>query len=244
MRNANLWNTITCSRILGKYEDQKRHDRHLRELATMKPCVDTTEPKKFAFLKYRTNTRELQRNRANEIQLENRLLLQKMLEIDARPPMAKQPIKAEKSLHAQIQTRELDRITMENRLLLRRLERCKGTVDDPDFLRKKERKRQMLLREMGENSNRYRRDIQLRLPPTPRDRTVLRDYIDTPPRAIDEAIAHRFEQFKRNYTEHMQNHMFLPDEPNKLDQPSRITESSANKLMENIQRPPIGSTTI
>ena len=41
-------------------------------------------PQEFPHLKHKMKTRELQKDRANEIQLENRILLQKMLNIDTR----------------------------------------------------------------------------------------------------------------------------------------------------------------
>ncbi|CAD7924827.1 unnamed protein product [Amoebophrya sp. A120] len=212
MKNANIWNVKVCNRILQKKEDQAKHESHLRHLATVKPCVDTTEPTRYVHLKYKTNTRELQRNRANEIQLENRILLQKMLEIDTRKIDLLHPVKAEKSLHAQLHTRESDRITRENRLLLKRLEQCKGTLGDPNAMGRQEAKRQTLLTKMGANSNRYRRDIQLRVPPTPRSMPTKTKMPHWNP---DKEMTDRFENFKKNYQKHMQDHVFVSDEGGK-----------------------------
>mmetsp|Transcript_13187 Transcript_13187/g.32204 ORF Transcript_13187/g.32204 Transcript_13187/m.32204 type:complete len:223 (+) Transcript_13187:916-1584(+) len=209
MKNNNVWNLKHCNRIVGKKEDQAKQESHLRHLATVKPCVDTAEPVRYVHLKYKTNTRELQRNRANEIQLENRILLQKMLEIDTRHVDLRQPVKAEKSLHAQLHTRESDRITRENRMLLKRLENCRGTLGDPASMCKQENKRQTLLTKMGANSNRYRRDIQLRIPPTPRGMPKPEGL---PPWNPDKDMTQRFETFKRNYQKHMQDHVFISED--------------------------------
>ena len=84
MSKMNSWSIVAVNRLTGEKEEKAKHETHLRQLATMRPCVDSTEPKRFPHLKYRLKTRELQRDRANEIQLENRILLKKMLEIDGR----------------------------------------------------------------------------------------------------------------------------------------------------------------
>ena len=88
--------------------------------------IDNSTPQRFPHLQHKLKTRELQKDRANEIQLENRILLQKMLLIDARQAQSPQEIadrkRGPRSLHAGFQSRELDRITRENRELLKRLE--------------------------------------------------------------------------------------------------------------------------
>ena len=133
----------------------------------MRHSIDNGSPQQFPHLQHKLKTRELQKDRANEIQLENRILLQKMLLIDSRHGSAgdMSEKRGPRSLHAGFQSRELDRITRENRDLLKRLE---ATSNGPTGVRKKmlqaDQERMQLIGRINENSNSWRRDVNLRLP--------------------------------------------------------------------------------
>ena len=82
--HGNAWTLTTVNRLCAQKEDQHKHETHLRHIATVRPSVDNNSPKRYPHLQHKLKTRELQKDRANEIQLENRILLQKMLSIDTR----------------------------------------------------------------------------------------------------------------------------------------------------------------
>merc|ERR1712194_128103 len=130
----------------------------------MGPSVDNSSPKRFPHLEYRLKTRELRKDHANEIQLEDRTLLQKMLTIDTRKMPSGPGSSAAPTLHAPAQNRELDRITRANRQLLTRLEKTQSSMGTASKHNKEEAERKLLLQKMNANSNRWKRDLMLRVP--------------------------------------------------------------------------------
>merc|ERR1711953_1353439 len=102
----------------------QRHERHIRALEGTRGMVDHSAPREHSHLRSKPKTRKLQEDRAAEVQLENRILLQKMLNIDTKPSqfsgesLASQRV-APRSLHGGANRRELDRITHENQALLK-----------------------------------------------------------------------------------------------------------------------------
>jgi len=134
--------------------------------------VEHKAPKEYAHLRSKPKTRKLQEDRAAEIQLENRILLQKMLNIDTKPSqlsaesMTSQRVPP-KSLHGSSQRRELDRITEANQDMLRRLQGAKPSIN-PDKWMDDEIDRQALKYRLSQNSCRGK-TYQLPMPPKPVD---------------------------------------------------------------------------
>merc|ERR1719296_260106 len=94
--------------------------------------VDSKKPKEHVHLRNKVKTKKLQEDRAAEIQLENRILLQKMLNIDTKPGEVAKGLSAPRpaqTLHGPHQRRELDRITDANQEFLKRLQGAKPTID-------------------------------------------------------------------------------------------------------------------
>mmetsp|Transcript_48380 Transcript_48380/g.149456 ORF Transcript_48380/g.149456 Transcript_48380/m.149456 type:complete len:223 (+) Transcript_48380:142-810(+) len=160
----------SCNRLIAERMENSRHDKHLRALEGTRGMVDSSAPKDHTHLKSKPKTRKLQEDRAAEIQLENRILLQKMLNIDTKPSQ----IAAEsstrdrvqpRSLHGESQRRELDRITGENQDLLKRLQNAKASVD-PRGWEDEEVDRQALKYRLSQNSCRGRAP-KLRMPERP-----------------------------------------------------------------------------
>lgn len=96
--------------------------------------VDHGPPREHPHLRSKPKTKKLQEDRAAEIQLENRILLQKMLNIDTKPSnlsvdsLTSQYIPP-RSLHGGSQQRELEQITGENHELLKRLQNAKPSIN-------------------------------------------------------------------------------------------------------------------
>merc|ERR1719298_129354 len=109
---ANSWNATHCNRITSERTERARHEKHLFALQTIRGAVDHYTPADQPHLRAKLKTKKLQEDRAAEIQLENRILLQKMLNIDTKPSdlssetMVKNRVKP-KSLHGGSQRREL-----------------------------------------------------------------------------------------------------------------------------------------
>ncbi|CAE7530356.1 Cfap97d1 [Symbiodinium necroappetens] len=163
---GNLWNMSTCNRLVAERTELRRHEKHLQALESTRGLVDAKQPKDHAHLRNKLKTRKLQEDRAAEIQLENRILLQKMLNIDTKPSQisdaqtstATRP----RSLHGESQRREAGRIAAENQALLQRLQNTKPSID-PRAWDEEEVDRQALKFRLSQNSS-AGRVMKLRMP--------------------------------------------------------------------------------
>jgi len=165
--NGNIWTMSSCNRLVAERIEGKRHEKHLRALESTRGMVDSTEPQQHPHLRSKPKTRKLQEDRAAEIQLENRILLQKMLNIDTKPSELGAQMSAghtqARSLHGGAQRKELDRITNANQDLLKRLQSAKASID-PRQWEDEEVDRQALKYRLSQNSCRGRAP-NLALPP-------------------------------------------------------------------------------
>lgn len=158
--HGNSWNMSCCNRLVNERMENNKHEKHIRALETSKGRVDAAPPAAQIHLKSKPKTRKLQEDRASEIQLENRILLQKMLNIDTKPStlsseaLTNQRV-APRSLHGNAHRRELDRITEANQELLKRLQTTKPSID-PRSWEDEEMDRQALKFRLSQNSCRGR----------------------------------------------------------------------------------------
>eukprot|EP00927_Polykrikos_kofoidii_P039775 TRINITY_DN34084_c0_g1_i1.p1 TRINITY_DN34084_c0_g1~~TRINITY_DN34084_c0_g1_i1.p1 ORF type:complete len:222 (-),score=61.94 TRINITY_DN34084_c0_g1_i1:39-704(-) len=171
---GNVWNLSSCNRLVAERIEGRRHEKHVKALETSKGLVDHHAPKEQKHLNAKPKTRKLQEDRAAEIQLENRILLQKMLNIDTKPsPFSGEALMHQrvppKSLNGESHRRELDRITNDNQALLRRLHGAQPSID-PNKWNDEEVDRQALKFRISQNASRGR-IARLRMPEkTPMDR--------------------------------------------------------------------------
>ncbi|CAK0802178.1 unnamed protein product, partial [Prorocentrum cordatum] len=167
--NGNMWNMAgnACNRLVAERMEMRKHEAHLRALENTRGAVDSKKPRDHVHLRHKAKTKKLQEDRAADIQLENRILLQKMLSIDTKPSQAFKDLQAPppaRTLHGVAQRRELDRITDANQSLLQRLQNAKPTID-PIKWEDEEVDRQALKFRLSQNSSRAR-IARLRLPTT------------------------------------------------------------------------------
>jgi len=149
--------------------ERNKHEKHIHALERPKGQVDHSQPhtQDMIHMRMKPKTRKLQEDRAAEIQLENRILLQKMLNIDTKPsPFNGDTLSAQRhpprSLHGERQRRELDHITVQNQAMLKRLQGAQPSID-PSKWYDDEVDRQALKYRLSQNSNRGRAP-RLRLP--------------------------------------------------------------------------------
>mmetsp|Transcript_42941 Transcript_42941/g.98591 ORF Transcript_42941/g.98591 Transcript_42941/m.98591 type:complete len:236 (-) Transcript_42941:170-877(-) len=157
---VNAWNVTHCNRIVHQRMEERKHEKHLMALQSTTTTLSQAPPRDCTHLRNKVKTRKLQEDRAAEIQLENRILLQKMLNIDTKPSQFNGDIIATnrrplRSLHGDTQRKELDRITLENQDLLRRLQTVKPTID-PRGWEEEEMDRQAIKFRISQNSSRAR----------------------------------------------------------------------------------------
>lgn len=158
--NGNVWNMSCCNRLVHERMENNKHEKHIRALETTRGMVDSSMPAEQPHLRSKPKTRKLQEDRASEIQLENRILLQKMLNIDTKPSQlssesfTNQRVNP-RSLHGGAQRKEMDRITDANQELLKRLQGAKPSID-PRTWEDEEMDRQALKFRLSQNSCRGR----------------------------------------------------------------------------------------
>merc|ERR1740130_134546 len=160
-----------CNRLVNERNEGRRHARHIDALDHSRAVSDHKPPMDHPHLRDNSNARKMQEARSAEIQLENRILLQKMLSIDTKPSQfsagnysARGP-RLQSSLHGEKQRRELDRITTANQNLLARLQSAKPSIDVRGW-EEEEMDRQALKYRLSQNSCRGR---GMKLPmPNPR----------------------------------------------------------------------------
>jgi hypothetical protein len=160
-----------CNRIVNERNEGRRHAKHIDALDRSKAVSDHSAPMDHPHLRSKSKAKKLQEDRAAEIQLENRILLQKMLNIDTKPSpfspdnySARSAPPAPRSLHGEKQRRELDRITTANQNLLSRLQGAKPSIDVRGW-EEEEMDRQALKYRLSQNACRGRK-LQLPMPAT------------------------------------------------------------------------------
>lgn len=113
------------NKICAKRGEQRRHDQHREKIRTMKPSIDTSEPRVCQFDHIRNNLKREQmlEERYSEIDRENRILLQKMSDIMRQPSFSMvKEAKGPHSLNKDFRKKELIRITQENQAILKRIQ--------------------------------------------------------------------------------------------------------------------------
>lgn len=194
--HVNSWSLMSCNRIVAERQEKDKHSKHLKQLSTTKAQIDNTSPQLYPHLQAKLKTKKLQEDRVAEIQLENRILLQKMLNIDTKPSelscetMNKMRVPP-KSLNSEKNAREVTRISKANEGLLRRLQNANAVVD-PKAQLADETKRLQLRARMSENANRFRKKDLLECPTRPSERVT--------PRQRDISL---IEEFNAAYQNHL-----------------------------------------
>jgi E3 ubiquitin-protein ligase TRIP12 len=167
---GSAWNLTSCNRLIAERIEGRKHEKHIRALEGAKGMVDHTPPPEHNHLRTKPKTKMLQEDRAAEIQLENRILLQKMLNIDTKlSPLSSEAMQDQRvtprTMHGDTQRRELDRITNENQAMLRRLQSAQPSISTQQWY-DDEIERQALKFRLSQNSCRGRA-ARLRMPDKP-----------------------------------------------------------------------------
>eukprot|EP00392_Amoebophrya_sp_AT5.2_P011770 g11855.t1 len=119
------------SRLCEKRNEERRAYLHKEKLRNMQPHIDTSEPFCLRLDHIRNNLKreQLLEERYGEIDRENRILLQKMSDIMRNTTVGSQKpgasgTRAHVSMNRDARKKELLRITHENQLILKRIQRA------------------------------------------------------------------------------------------------------------------------
>ena len=113
-----------CSnKYLYSKQIEHRQNIHRERLKNMKPAIDNKPPKKPSHLTSNKKREQMMEERFTRIERENRLLLEKMSHILSKKTLDNsQNYKPVRSLNKSYRKRELQRITLENQEILRRIQ--------------------------------------------------------------------------------------------------------------------------
>uniref|UniRef100_A0A7S2WX22 Uncharacterized protein n=1 Tax=Rhizochromulina marina TaxID=1034831 RepID=A0A7S2WX22_9STRA len=115
---------------------KKNQERHRQRLASMKCSIDCAPPRRFPHLERNQKKEQLMEERYAEIEKDNRLLLERMsyiLKCKGMDCYATPHMKLAHSLTRDERRRDMDRITRDNQLLLRRIQQAEPTYDHLAF---------------------------------------------------------------------------------------------------------------
>jgi len=134
------------SKICAQREHERRAEMHKHRLRSVKPSVDTSEPRTFQLAHIHGNLKKEQmlEERYTEIDRENRILLQKMSNIMKQPLSARGPgptapreprrlSAGPRSLHSDARKKELLRITRENQTILKRIQQAQPVYNHVEW---------------------------------------------------------------------------------------------------------------
>jgi len=111
------------NKLLKKRWDGAAHERHRDKIVSAKPVVDTKSPSTYMHLQYKMKKIQLEEERHQVIDRDNRILLEKMSAImRTRGRVDNWNDYVPKSLNKHKRTRELIRVTLENQKILARIQ--------------------------------------------------------------------------------------------------------------------------
>ena len=82
-----MWVQSRSNRLIADREQIKEHIMHMQRLRNVKACVDMRKPPKPTHIMNNYKKELQKRERLQEIQYQNRVLLRKMLQIDLKPSL-------------------------------------------------------------------------------------------------------------------------------------------------------------
>jgi len=133
-----MWHTISSNRLCEEAEQRREREVHLQKLSAIKGKIDNKKPKTTSTLKKFVHAKKqrLMEDRKTEIRHENQVLLQKMLNIDARTSeyqqshtKKKKRVPSSESLNRYTRFKEMEKIAYENQSILRRLQKTQSHYD-------------------------------------------------------------------------------------------------------------------
>ena len=120
-----MWNLKGASKLCSDRDVEREHVKHIEKLRNIKSRVDNKPPRQHSHLLHKAKKEKLEYERNVWIQHENQLLLQKMLRIDKKPTQIGCTLSGTPSagsLNRVVRSRELTKISVENRQILKRLQ--------------------------------------------------------------------------------------------------------------------------
>lgn len=154
-----MWNLASSNKRCSERNLQRDHLIHSVKLSKAKSAIDNKEPTSIPQERFRARKEQIHKDRQQSIQQDNRILLQKMLQIDTKPSelnptylqLCRPPSAG--SLNITVRMKQLNKITDENRRLLNRLQNTRSSYSIKkwrnDFMQS-----QYLSMKLSENSGR------------------------------------------------------------------------------------------
>ena len=124
-------------RLTSQRGAQRRYELHRQRLAHMRPSVDNKPPPTYQHLRANMKRVQIEEERCSTIERNNRRLLEKMTDIMTKTGPVEATTTSEVrvggSLNREYRKKQLERITTENRDILRRLQACAPQYSHSDW---------------------------------------------------------------------------------------------------------------
>ncbi|CAG9329316.1 unnamed protein product [Blepharisma stoltei] len=136
-----MWNIVGANKRCTDREILREHMLHQIKIRNMRPRIDNLPPKAMPHLQSRAKQERIKNDRGAVIDQQNKLLLQKMLEIDMKPStltphsLLSKTAPQNLSLNKNSRVIELTKITDENKKILRRLQSAKSVYSTKKWKR-------------------------------------------------------------------------------------------------------------
>ncbi|CAG9316305.1 unnamed protein product [Blepharisma stoltei] len=163
-----MWNIMGANKRCTDREILREHTLHQIKIRNMRPRIDNLPPKAMPHLQSRAKQERIKNDRGAVIDQQNKLLLQKMLEIDMKPsPLTPNSLPPKGglqnfSLNKNSRIVELTKITDENKKILKRLQTAKSVYSIKKWKREFDHSQYLSLK-LSENAGRIPRSISFDL---------------------------------------------------------------------------------
>jgi len=123
-----MWNLASSNKLCADRFTALSHQKHMTNVQNVKKSINNSEPYIPTFLRSRAKQEKDKETRNGVIQYENKVLLDKMMEIERKKTelnpdiIEKKRFKPSQSLNTSKRARELRKINTENKALLKRLQ--------------------------------------------------------------------------------------------------------------------------
>lgn len=137
-----------ASQICASRVNERNYGQHRQKLATIKSAVDNNAPKMYPHLYQKLKKAQLEEERCSDIERDNRTLVKRMTDIMKRGGIDNGSPSAGgtgnvTTLNRVKRRQELDRITKENRALLKRIQEGQPTYNHLQWEQDRERSEQL-----------------------------------------------------------------------------------------------------
>jgi len=154
-----MWNLATSNKICSDHFTTLKQQQHLNNIYNVKKSINNSAPEVPGFLRSRAKQEKMKEVRNGVIQYENRVLLDKMMEIEKKKTslnpsvIIKSSFQPKRTLNVGKRIKDLKKINDENKAMLRRLQGASSVYNIDKWI-DDDRKHHEVKRNISQNARR------------------------------------------------------------------------------------------